>query len=65
MKVAELLGKIFGVYFMGYPLIYFAWNFFIAGIGFPQYIIPGFWIGFAGFFIFDVFTATLERIIRG
>ena len=65
MSVAELLGKIFGVYFLVYPLIYFAWNFFIAGIGFPQYIIPGFWVGFAGFVIFNVITSTLKRIIHG
>jgi hypothetical protein len=56
--MAKTLGGLFGVFFVMYgifyPVIYFVYNFFISGIGFPQYQIPDFWVGMAGFFILIV-----------
>lgn len=53
-EFAFVLGQIFGTYFMVYPVLYFVWNFFIVEIGFSQYAIPDFWVGMAGFFIFNI-----------
>ena len=59
-----VLGKIFGTYFMVYPIIYFAWNFAIEGAGFSQYKIPGFWVGMAFFLVFILVFNTLKRLFK-
>ena len=62
--MTKLLGVIFGVilvnYFMLYPVIYFAWNWGIVVVGFPQFAIPGFWIGMVGFFLFNMVKGLLK-----
>lgn len=60
-KFAFVLGQLFGVYFLVYPVIYFGWNFFITGIDFPQYAIPDFWVGMVGYLIFNVVKNTLFK----
>jgi ABC-type dipeptide/oligopeptide/nickel transport system permease component len=62
--LAFVLGKIFGTYFMMYPIIYFAWNFAIEGAGFSQYKIPGFWIGMAFFLVFNIAFNTLKTLFK-
>lgn len=56
-----LVGYAVGMYFMVYPIIYFAYNYAAVGFGYPQYQIPDFWIGMAGFFLLDV----LRRFLHG
>ena len=46
--MAELLGKLFGIYFMFYPIVYFGYNYIVESVGFSEYKIPGFWIGMLG-----------------
>ena len=63
-KTAFHLGHLFGTYFLVYPVIYFVWNYFIAEINFSQYQIPGFWVGMAGFFLFNFTKNTLKGIFK-
>lgn len=60
-KVMYLLGVAFGVYFIIYPMIYFAWNIGIELLGFAQYQIPSFWGGMLVFLVFIV----VKNIIKG
>ena len=55
------LGRLFGTYFLVYPVIYFVYNWFIVQMGFAQYQIPGFWVGMAGFFLLIV----AKNLIKG
>ena len=59
-KLAGIFVAFFGTYFLVYPVLYFIWNFFIVGINYPQYRIPDFWVGMAGYFIFNVIKNTLK-----
>ena len=59
-KIYFVLGRQFGIYFLVYPVIYFAWNFFTIGIGFPQYAIPDFWVGMVGYFLFNILKHNWE-----
>jgi len=43
--IVFVLGKLFGLYFMVYPIVYFGYNYIVESVGFPQYAIPGFWLG--------------------
>ncbi len=61
---AHYMGAIFGTYFLVYPIIYFVYNWFIQEIGFEQYQIPGFWIGMAGYLLFNVAKNTLKGIFK-
>jgi hypothetical protein len=56
-KIAHLLG----IYFVAYTIIYLLWNYFVQGIGFAEYQIPGFWIGMAGFALLNA----AKNIIKG
>jgi len=58
--MAHIIGAIFGTYFLVYPILYFVYNYFIEAIGYAQYQIPGFWVGMAGFFLFNVIKNTLK-----
>jgi len=62
--MAKFLGAfiviVIASYFIIYPIIYFTYNYFIVAIGFPQYIIPGFWIGMLGYFLLRCFIAILK-----
>ncbi len=51
---AFYLGALFGTYFLVYPVIYFVYNWFIQEIGYAQYQIPGFWVGMAGYLLFNM-----------
>jgi len=62
--IAEFLGKVFGTYFLIYPILYFVYNWFIVQIGYAQYQIPGFWVGMAGFFLIMVAKNTLKGIFK-
>jgi hypothetical protein len=59
--LGTLMGKLFATYFILYPIIYFVYNWFIAELGFPQYAIPGFWVGFVGFLLFNLVKNTVFR----
>jgi ABC-type dipeptide/oligopeptide/nickel transport system permease component len=52
--MAQIFGALFGTYFLVYPAIYFVYNWFISEIGYIQYQIPGFWVGMAGFLLFNL-----------
>lgn len=62
--LAEFFGKIFGTYFLVYPVLYFVYNWFITEIGYVQYQIPGFWTGMAGFFLVIVTKNTLKGVFK-
>ena len=59
--LGSLAGLILARYFVLYPIIYFIYNWFIEAAGFPQYVIPGFWIGMAGFAILTVISSLFKR----
>jgi hypothetical protein len=59
--MAEIIGRLFGMYFLVYPVIYFVYNWFISEIGFIQYQIPGFWVGMAGFLLFNIVKNLIFR----
>lgn len=57
--IAALLGRIFGIYFIAYPIIYFGYNFIVESTGFSQYKIPGFWFGMLGFLVIMLVKNTI------
>ena len=59
-SLSHILGVLFATYFIIYPIMYFVWNFFIVETGFPQYAIPGFWVGMAGYFILKMFLGIFK-----
>ena len=61
MKTAETIGALFGTYFLVYPVIYFVYNWFISEIGYVQYQIPGFWVGMAGYLLFNLAKNTIFK----
>ena len=65
---AYALGSLFGAllvtYFVFYPIIYFAWNFAIEGIGFPQYQIPDFWVGMVLFLLFNFAKNNIKGMFK-
>ena len=60
-KIAYYLGAIFGTYFLVYPVLYFAYNWFITEIGYAQYQIPGFWVGMVGYLLFNFAKNTIFK----
>ncbi len=64
MSISRALTLIVGTYFIVYPVFYFVYNFFIEGIGFPQYQIPGFWVGMAGYMVFNLIKNSIKSIFR-
>jgi hypothetical protein len=63
-STAFILGAIVGTYFIVYPVFYFAWNWFIVEIDFPQYQIPGFWVGMVGYLIFNFALSIIRGIFK-
>jgi hypothetical protein len=59
--MAEIIGRLFGMYFLAYPVIYFVYNWFISEIGYIEYQIPGFWVGMAGFLLFNIVKNLIFR----
>jgi hypothetical protein len=59
--MAEIIGRLFGMYFLVYPVIYFVYNWFISEIGYIEYQIPGFWVGMAGFLLFNIVKNLIFR----
>lgn len=60
-SLGRTFGAVFATYFIVYPVIYYVYNYFIVGMGYPQYQIPGFWLGMAGFFLFTF----IKNIFKG
>ena len=63
-NLAFILGKLFGNYFLVYPVLYFVYNYFVGEIGFSQFQIPGFWVGMAGFFLANIAVSFLKGIFK-
>lgn len=62
--IGRLIGGLFVTYLVFYPVIYFAWNFAIEGIGFPQYQIPDFWVGMVLFLLFNLTKNTIKGVFK-
>jgi len=59
--IAFIMGALFATYFIVYPILYFAYNYVITGLGYPQYIISDFWLGMVCYFIFNIITGGFRR----
>lgn len=64
-SLAVIVGAVFGTYFLVYPVFYFVYNWFIAQVGYPQYVIPGFWVGMAGYFLFNILRSMIRGFFKG
>jgi len=59
-SIGYILGQIFGLYFIIYPILYFGYNYIAEVMQFTQ--IPGFWVGMLGFYILRLFVVVIRRI---
>lgn len=64
MNTAQILGAFFATYFLVYPVLYFAYNWFIVEIGYPQYAIPGFWVGMVGYLLFNFAKSNIKGFFK-
>ena len=57
--MSNIAENIIVTYFMGYPIVYFGFNYIMETLKMPQYTIPGFWFGMLCLLIFMIVKNTI------
>ena len=56
---AKVFGFIFATFIISlipYSIIYFGYNFVIDAVGYSQYSIPSYWVGYVAFIVIRLIT---------